>query len=83
MGGRYKLVESKSIPTSMWIATCLVALSSFMFGFALASLNSCLVLGDGNDAKACYDGTDDKTPHCPVGTLYNDMDLNACKYRYQ
>ena len=73
-------VTKPIIPQSMWISALLVGLSSFMFGYALASLNSCLVLGDGNSASACYNGDDNNSPHCPKGTLYDDLDLSTCKF---
>ena len=63
------------IPVSMWIASCLIGMSSFLFGFSLASLNSCLVFGDSNSASACYNDNDSS---CPIGTIYDDMDLSTC-----
>jgi len=60
----------------MWIATILICQSSFLFGFALSSLNACLVLGDKNKAAACFNGDDDASPNCPPGTIYNDMLLS-------
>ena len=65
------------IPSAMWVAAFLIGMSSFMFGFSLASLNSCLVLGDSNSAGACYSGDDTS---CPKGTIYDDLNLNTCKY---
>jgi len=69
-----------TISNSMWISSFLIGLSSFLFGYALASLNSCLVLGDGNSASACYNGDDNNSPNCPKGTLYDDLDLSTCKF---
>lgn len=69
--------EGSSVPTSMWVAAVLIGMSSFMFGYALSSMNSCLVLGDGNSASKCYNGDDNSSPSCPVGSLYDDLDLNT------
>lgn len=68
------------IPLGMWRSAILVSLSSLLFGYALASLNSCLVTGDGNSAKACYNGDDDSSPSCPPGSIYDDMNLSLCEY---
>ena len=61
----------------MWIAAVLVSLQSFQFGYALSCLNSALVTGDANDPQRCYDNTDDSTPSCPPGTIYNDIKLST------
>ena len=43
----------------------------------MKALNSCLVTGDGNDPKKCYDNTDDESINCPPGTIYNDLNLST------
>ena len=69
--------EGTKIPTKMWTAAMLICLSSFMFGYSLSSLNSCLVLGSGDSASKCFSGDDDGSPSCPPGTIYNDLNLSA------
>lgn len=68
------------IPGSMWRAAILISLSSLLFGYALASLNSCLVVGDGNSEIACFNGDDDASPNCPPGSIYDDMKLTTRSY---
>lgn len=67
------------VTTNMWVAAFLTATPSFVFGFALAALNSCLVKGDGNDEGKCFSGDDDDSNGCPQGTIYKDLDLDATK----
>jgi MFS family permease len=63
------------VTSSMWAATIVSALPSFIFGYALAALNSCLVTGsDNKSAASCFDGSDSS---CPTGTLYNDLELST------
>jgi len=64
------------ITTKLWIVSFIYGMPCFCVGLALASMNSCLVLGDDNDAKKCYNGEDDS---CPRGTIYNDLDLSPLK----
>ncbi|CAM9313976.1 unnamed protein product, partial [Ectocarpus fasciculatus] len=59
----------------MWVVTALVCMPSFLFGYVSASLNSCLVTGDGDSIDACFDNTDDESNNCPPGTVYNDIKL--------
>lgn len=63
------------IPLKMWVVTCLVCMPSFLFGYVSASLNSCLVTGDGDSINACFENTDDEKNNCPPGTVYNDIKL--------
>lgn len=65
------------IPTRMWIAAFLVSQPSFLFGYATAALNACLVVGDGDSVDDCYHNTDDESNNCPPGTIYNDINLNT------
>ena len=58
----------------MWISSVLIAMQSFQFGYALSCLNSALITGDSNHSADCYDGSDST---CPVGTIYNDLDMSA------
>ena len=67
------------VTSNMWVAAFLTATPSFVFGFALAALNSCLVKGDGNDEGKCFSGDDDDSNGCPQGTIYKDLDLDATK----
>jgi len=67
------------ISQKLWIATFLTATPSFVFGFALAALNSCLVTGGGNSETKCFNSDDDDSDPCPIGTIYNDLDLNSTK----
>lgn len=76
---RESLAVHKQTPRAMWRSAVLIALSSLMMGFSLASLNSCLVLGGNNSSGACYHGDDDSSTHCPKGSMYTDIDLNTCK----
>lgn len=64
------------LPFKMWINACLIGLSSFMFGYQIVALNSCLVSGDANSPSACYNGDDDSNPSCPKGTIFDDLNLN-------
>jgi len=63
------------LPIRMWISACLIGLSSFMFGYQIVALNSCLVAGDANSVSACYNGDDDSSPSCPKGTIFDDLNL--------
>lgn len=69
--------DKEPIPMRMWIAAVLVSLQSFQFGYAISCLNSALVTGDANDPQRCYDNTDDASPPCPPGTIYNDIQLST------
>jgi hypothetical protein len=72
-----EMSESKPvIPRSMWIASVLVALQSFSFGYVFSCLNACLVTGDNNSGSDCYHGDDSS---CPDGTMYNDINLSLSK----
>jgi MFS family permease len=67
--------EDLEIPTSMWFSVCLVATQSFLFGYVFAGLNSCLVVGSGNDGSACFNNEPESD--CPPGTMYNDINLTT------
>ena len=69
--------KGSEIPTRMWVAAFLVSQPSFLFGYATAALNACLVVGDGDSAGACYDNTDDESTNCPPGTLFNDIKMTT------
>lgn len=70
--------QAAVIPRSMWIASIVVALQSFSFGYVFSCLNACLVTGtDNNSGSDCYHGTDSS---CPDGTMYNDINLSLSKF---
>lgn len=69
------IVDDLEIPSSMWFSVGLVATQSFLFGYVFAGLNSCLVVGSGNDGSACFNNEPDSD--CPPGTIYNDIDLTT------
>mmetsp|Transcript_1782 Transcript_1782/g.2799 ORF Transcript_1782/g.2799 Transcript_1782/m.2799 type:complete len:518 (-) Transcript_1782:256-1809(-) len=69
--------DSTSIPIKMWIASLLVSLPSFLFGYVTAALNSCLITGDADSASKCFNDNDDGSPSCPPGTIYNDVKLTT------
>jgi len=62
------------IPASVWYATILICMQSFLQGYIFMALNPALVMGDLKSASDCYDGTD---PSCPVGSIYNDLQLST------
>lgn len=66
-----------AITRRMWIATILIASQSFLFGYVFVSLNPCLELGPGNNPQACYNNDDNNGEGCPIGTLYNDVNLST------
>lgn len=72
--GGLPVVVEPPIPRLMWIAAALVTCQSFLFGYIFCALNACLVVGDQKKSSACYDGSD---PSCPVGSIYNDLDLDT------
>ena len=71
--------QKQPVSANLWIASYLIGLSSFMLGYALVSLNSCLVTGDKNSGDACFNGDDDGNPSCPQGSIYVDLNLTTCK----
>jgi hypothetical protein len=72
------MADGAVIPRSMWIASVIVALQSFSFGYVFSCLNACLVTGDNNSGSDCYHDTDNS---CPEGTMYNDINLSLSKGR--
>ncbi len=66
-----------SIPSSVWFSSLLIGMGSFMFGYTLAALNSCLVTGGGASPTACYNGDDNSSPSCPPGSIYDQFDLST------
>jgi len=75
MSSRVSSSENAAITPRMWISAVMVAQPSFVFGYALAALNSCFVLGDDTE-KQCYDG-DHTDNECPIGSIYRDMSLDS------
>lgn len=65
-------VKSGTITPSLWISAILVGLQAFLFGYVFSCMNSCIVLGDNNDAEQCYNKTDTS---CPKGSLLTDLSL--------
>lgn len=63
-----------AIPKSLWIATSIITLQSFLTGYILCVLNPCLVEGDNVSAEDCLSG-DDNT--CPPGSVYRDLELST------
>ena len=75
MSSRVSSSGNAAITPRMWISAVMVAQPSFVFGYALAALNSCFVLGDDTE-KQCYDG-DHTDNECPIGSIYRDMSLDS------
>ena len=73
-------VIKKQIASSLWFSSSVICLSSFMFGYTLAALNSCLVMGAAGSESACYNGDDNNSNPCPPGTIYDDLKLSTGKY---
>ena len=67
------------IPLKMWLVTLLVSTPAFLYGYVTASLNAAMITGDANSQSNCYHDTDDETPSCPPGTIYNDILLTTCE----
>jgi hypothetical protein len=61
----------------MWISAILISLPSFLFGYIMAALNSCLVFGSAKSASRCFQGNDDGINSCPIGTMYKDIDMST------
>jgi sugar porter (SP) family MFS transporter len=49
-------------------------MQSFLQGYIFMALNPALVMGDLKSSSACYDGSD---ASCPVGSIYNDLQLST------
>ena len=73
------LLPNSDIPRQMWFVAFLICMSGVSYGYALVSLNTCLVLGSRNSMSACYNGDDDSSPGCPKGSIFDDLDLDSCK----
>lgn len=66
--------KPSTIATKLWVSACLVGLSSFMYGYSITALNSCLVFGNSKSGIDCYNQNDDGS--CPPGTIYDDLKLS-------
>ena len=66
--------KKSPIATKLWISACLIGLSSFMYGYSITALNSCLVFGNSKSGIDCYNQNDDGS--CPPGTIYDDLELS-------
>jgi MFS family permease len=67
-------VVQSTIATKLWLSACLIGLSSFMYGYSITALNSCLVFGNAKSGIDCYNKNDDGS--CPPGTIYDDLELS-------
>lgn len=66
--------DTQRITRPMWIAACLITCQSFVFGFEISALNTCIVTGVQKKGSSCYDGTD---ATCPAGSIYRDLNLST------
>ena len=58
----------------IWVSAFIIGLSSFLFGYGMSSFNSIMVTGDSSiDSEQCFNGE----AQCPVGSVFNDLDLNT------
>lgn len=79
MGTNEQNPKDDSISTKMWIIVTLINFSALMYGYVLVGFNACLVTGSKGSADACYNGDDDGSPNCPIGSVYDDLDLSTAK----
>jgi hypothetical protein len=62
------------IPSSVWTATILICMQSFLQGYIFMALNPALVMGDAKSADACFNSSD---ASCPTGSIYRDLQLST------
>ncbi len=67
-------IAKAPIPSRVWYAAFFLCQQSFLMGYIFMALNPALVVGDMKQASACFNGTD---PSCPVGSIYNDLNLST------
>eukprot|EP00752_Nemacystus_decipiens_P016243 g14523.t1 len=66
-------IPTTPVSTTMWFASVISALPSFLFGYCLSALNTVLVAGDSaGGAASCFSGED---ATCPTGSALRDLDL--------
>jgi len=53
-----------------------------MFGYGIVSLNSCLVTGAKNSSEACFNQDDDGTQSCPIGSIFDDLDISTIEVSF-
>lgn len=82
MGSNETVVDDHLITKNVWISSMLIICSSFMFGYGIISLNSCLVTGSKNSSEACYSGDDDGSQSCPIGTIFDDLNLSTIEVSF-
>lgn len=68
------LVGAMVYTTRLWAAAFNIGLSSLLFGYSIACLNTVLAPGDNASPEDCANGLD---PTCPKGSILNDMLLST------
>jgi sugar porter (SP) family MFS transporter len=68
------LTAPAKIPPAMWVAVWLITLQSFVFGYEISALNTCLVTGEDKRGSSCHDGSD---VTCPTGSIFRDLNLST------
>jgi hypothetical protein len=62
-----------AITVRLWAASFNIGLSSLLFGYCLACLNTVITTGDSKNAEDCYTGADGT---CPPGSILTDLNIS-------